>query len=333
MLKKTEQQSWRPSATHSALCRRAQCLRQIRNYFFAEGVLEVDTPLLMPWGSTDPSLSNFFVESGDGVEPKLRGYLQTSPEFAMKRLLAAGSGDIYQLGRAFRAEQPSRHHLPEFVLLEWYRLGYNDHRLMDDVQALVACVVPGLSFTRRRYADVFFEAFNIDPHEASLAALMSCATNAGIELGQSASDRSLILEALFSSLFLRPDRAGDALFVYDFPVEQAAYARIAAGPPAVAQRFELIVGGLEIANGYFEVVEYTEQMDRHNEEKSRRDRLGLPFVELDPRFIEAMQAGLPDCSGVALGVDRLLMLGSMAESIQDTTSFNPYEEYGIGRNG
>ena len=332
MPKKTDDRSWRPSATHSALRQRAQCLRQVREYFFTEQVLEVDTPLLMPWGSSDPSLSNFSVQSPEGFSPMLTGYLQTSPEFAMKRLLAAGSGDIYQLGHAFRAEQPTPHHLPEFVLLEWYRLGFDHHRLMDDVQALVASILPGLSFVRHRYADVFFETFGINPHSATIEELINCGVGRGIELGHAAADRSLLLEALFSVLFLRATPANEAAFIYDFPVEQSAYARIAAGPPAVAQRFELLVGGLEVANGYFEVADYREQMHRHEQEKVRRDRLGLPFVEVDPRFLEALQIGLPDCSGVAVGVDRIIMLSAKAETIEQTTSFHPYKEHEVGAN-
>lgn len=322
--KKTDKQAWRSSATTAALIKRAQCLRQIREYFAGEGVLEVDTPLLMPFGAPDPSLSNFSVQSPQESSGVLAGYLQTSPEFAMKRLLADGSGDIYQLGHAFRAEQPTQHHSPEFALLEWYRLGFDHYHLMDDVQALVAVIVPWLSFSRCRYKDVFAQRFDIDPHSASTDTLLERARDAGIELGARESDRDLILDALFSDACLRTTDRRDAMFVYDFPLEQAAYARIAEGPPAVAQRFELLIGGLEIANGYFEVTDHAEQLRRHRIEKSRREALGLPVVEVDPCFLEAMASGLPECSGVALGVDRLLMVVTESASIQSTTSFSPY---------
>ena len=303
---------------------RSSAMRQIRDYFAAEHVLEVDTPLLMPCGSQDPALASFSVNAPAGADKRLRGYLQTSPEFAMKRLLAAGSGDIFQLCHAFRVEQPGRHHLAEFVLLEWYRLGFDHHRLMDDVEALVIKLLPSLRFERKTYAELFQREYGFDPHTASTSRLADTAVEHGVELGIASADRVILLDVLFAQLFLRTRPSTHALFVYDFPVEQCAYARIAPGPPPVAQRFELIIGGVEIANGYFELTEYAEQVDRHKGENIRRQQLNLPEMKSDPLFLAALEAGLPSSSGVALGVDRLLMLCTGKQSLHECTSFDPY---------
>ncbi len=308
------------------LRRRAEILQEIRLYFAQNNVLEVDTPLLMPFGAPDPALNSFVSKPHAELVHALHGYLQTSPEFAMKRLLAAGSGDIYQLCHAFRAENPGRHHLPEFTLLEWYRLGFDHHRLMDDVEALVSAIVPTMNFARRRYRDVFKAGTGLDPHDASTDALSAAALRCNIELGDAGDDRPSLLEALFAHVMVRDDASRQALFVYDFPVEQAAYARIDAGPPAVAQRFELLIGGIEIANGYFEVVDPVEQLARHDHEHRRRQYLGLPAVELDPLFMAALESGpLPACAGVALGVDRLVMLSGQLGSVSGAVSFDPFD--------
>jgi lysyl-tRNA synthetase class 2 len=314
---------WRPGATIDTLRRRAEVLTEVRGYFAEAGVLEVETPLLMPFGSPDPVLNSFFAQPHRGPDTGLSGFLQTSPEFAMKRLLAAGSGDIYQLCHAFRAEESGRHHLAEFTLVEWYRLGFDHHRLMDDVQSLVTRVLPALTFTRRSYAELFRGGFALDPHVAATGELADVAARSNIELGDARGDRSTLLDALFADLLLQDSPQSEALFIYDFPTEQAAYARIDPGPPPVAQRFELLIGGLEIANGYFEVVDRAEQEARHTNENSVRRRRGLPEIAPDPLFLAALENGLPDCAGVALGVDRLVMLYAGRDSLSATVSFDP----------
>ena len=274
--------SWGPSAAADTLRRRAEIVQEIRRYFERANVLEVETPMLMPYGSPDPALNSFIAKPHAELADSLSGFLQTSPEFAMKRLLAAGSGDIFQLCHAFRAESSGRHHLAEFTLLEWYRLGFDHHQLMDDVEALVRAIAPTLSFTRRSYRNLFYAGTGLDPHSATNAALTAEAIRSNLELGDTSDDRSTLLEALFAHVMLRGSSSTPAMFVYDFPVEQAAYARIDPGPPAVAQRFELLIGGIEIANGYFEVVDPAEQTARHDHENERRRYLGLPVVESDP---------------------------------------------------
>jgi len=311
---------WRPSASLATLRRRAEIAATVRAYFAAAGVLEVHTPVMMPWASCDPALHSFSVQpAGDGAGP--RGYLQTSPEFAMKRLLAAGSGDIYQLGPAFRAEEAGRHHLAEFTMLEWYRVGFDQHALMDDVESVVRLAIPALEFERRSYAGLFQARYGVNPHTAELATLATLARAAGLELGALQADRVAVLDGLFADSLLRADVSGRALFVYDFPPEQAAYARINEGPPAVAARFELIVGGLEIANGYCELTDSDEQAARMHAENARRAALGLPRVDVDPCLLAALAAGLPACAGVALGFDRLVMLATGKDRIAEVTSF------------
>jgi len=314
---------WRPCATVDTLRRRAEVLREIRRYFVEVDALEVETPLLMPCGSPDPALNSFIAHPHCDPESGLSGFLQTSPEFAMKRLLAAGSGDIYQLCHAFRAEEPGRHHLAEFTLLEWYRLGFDHHRLMDDVESLVTRVLPALNFVRRSYAELFRDGLGLDPHITKTEELADAVVSRNIELGVAVNDRATLLDALFSDLLLRDSARSEALFVYDFPIEHAAYARTEPGPPPLAQRFELLIGGVEIANGYFEVVDRTEQEARHAAENGVRRRLGLPEIALDPLFLAALENGLPECAGVALGVDRLVMHYAGTEAVSATVSFDP----------
>jgi len=315
-------QSWRPAASMAVLRRRAQAAAAMREYFAETGALEVHTPLLMPSGSTDPALNNFVAGPDEGAQGP-SGYLQSSPEFAMKRLLAAGSGDIYQLGPAFRAEESGRHHLAEFTLLEWYRVGRDHHALMDDVEQLVTTVLPELRFTRARYADLFARGYGVDVHTTGTPELAEIAHAANVHVG-GATERAVLLDALFADLFLRTAPAREALFVYDFPTEQSAYARIQPGPPRVASRFELIIGGIEIANGYHELIDAKEQAERMASENRRRAAAGQAPVPSDPDLLDALAAGLPDCAGVALGFDRLLMLMTDAPSIAAVSAFAPY---------
>lgn len=295
---------WRPTASRAALVRRARIVEAIRAHFAAAGVLEVDTPLLGSAGAGDPAIAS--------VPVALNGrplFLQTSPESAMKRLLAAGSGDIYQICKAFRAEEQGPLHRCEFTLVEWYRLGFDHHALMDDVAALVAAVLPGLVLERASCADLCRHRGAPDPHLASTPALADWAGNLGLQMSAAnARDRSLLLDLLLSEIVRRAWPPGRAGFVYDFPVEQAAYARIRPGAPPVASRFELVIEGVEIANGWHEVTDALTQRERHAAEESARRARGLPSRPPDPRLLAALETGLPDCAGVALGIDRLVML-------------------------
>ncbi len=314
---------WRPRASLATLRERAALSDRIRDYFRRTGALEVDTPVLMRYGNPDPAITSLQVDvAGAGR----RAFLQTSPEFAMKRLLAAGSGDIYQFAPAFRGDEAGHMHLTEFTLLEWYRVGVDHHALIDDVEALVRAAVPRLTFARAHYAEVFEAALGLNPHTAATDALAAVVRERGIELGADAADRVLVLDALYAELCHGLARDDTALFVVDFPVEHAAYARIAPGPPPVANRFELVVGGMELANGYYEVTDPGEQRQRFERENARRVTLGRTPIPPDPDLLAALSHGLPACAGVALGFDRLVMLATGTRDIAAVVAFAPFAE-------
>ena len=308
--------SWRPTASRSTLARRSEILASLRAHFTAAGVLEVDTPLLGAAGAGDPAIASCAVDLNGR-----RHYLQTSPESAMKRLLAAGSGDIYQLCKAFRAEEQSPIHRCEFTLLEWYRLGYDHHRLMDDVAALVRRVLPGVVLERASFAALSARAGGPDPHRATTPELAAWAHAIGLQMGAAdAGDRVLLLDLLLSEVVRRAWPSGGG-FVYDFPVEQAAYARIRDGDPPLASRFELVLDGIELANGWHEVNDGQTQRARHAAESVARRARGLPDMPPDPGLLAALESGLPDCAGVALGIDRLVMLACAARDLGAVLAF------------
>ena len=315
--------NWRPTATWDSLRRRGALLHAIRAYFAATGALEVETPTLAHFASTDPALSSFQVPHRDR-HPR---FLQTSPEFAMKRLLAAGSGDIYQICHAYRQEERSPLHQEEFTLLEWYRIGCDLHRLMDDVTALLQAVGLTQLPLRRTYVDLWQTCLDCDPHRASTAALAALARAQGASLSaHDEADRALLLDFIFGLQVLPRLRQAAPLFIYDFPLEHCAYARLRAGEPPVAERFELVINGIEIANGYHEVRDATEQRARHQFENARRGRRGLPPVAVDTAFLAALDLGLPACAGVAIGVDRLLMSLLGVTEIEHVVAFGAEHE-------
>jgi len=308
---------WRPTAARAALVRRAAILDELRAYFAAAGVLEVDTPLLGRAAAGDPAIASIAVDLAG--RPR---YLQTSPESAMKRLLAAGSGDIFQICKAFRLEEDSAIHRCEFTLVEWYRLGFDHHALMDDVAALVARVLPDLRLARASCAELARRCAAPDPHTAATAELAAWARDLGLQMSAGdAADRTLLLDLLLSEIVRRAWPPGEGGFVYDFPVEQAAYARLGAGPLPVAARFELVIDGIEIANGWHEIADAASQRERHAHEAAARRARGLPVGEPDPGLMAALACGLPDCAGVALGVDRLVLLACGAKDLSAVLAF------------
>jgi elongation factor P--(R)-beta-lysine ligase len=301
--------SWRPGAA-AARDHRARLNAALRTFFSERGVLEVETPLLSAGAPQDPAIESWRASAPDGVS----GYLQTSPEYPMKRLLADGAGDIYQMARVFRGGEQGRRHNPEFTLLEWYRLGYDHHRLMDELVELVHAVValdprwhrPTGGVRRLSYCDLFREALDLDPISCTTDDCAAAAADAGLDL-TGRLDRDAWLDALMS-LVLAPLFPSDRLtLVFDYPESQAVLARPSEASPGCASRFELYWGDLELANGFHELTDPAIFLARRNEDRDRRARGGQTLPEIDAFFAAAMMSGLPDCAGVALGVDRLLM--------------------------
>lgn len=317
---------WRPCAGLEALRLRARLLAGIRAFFAARGVLEVDTPALSAAAASDPALASFAVRyRGPGPLHGRELYLHTSPEFPMKRLLAAGSGPIYQLAKVFRDGEAGRRHNPEFTLLEWYRPGFDHHRLMDEVQDLVTGLLGERPARRLGYRELFLSHLDLDPLTAAVPELAAAAAARGIAPppGMPAADPDPWLDLLLSHC-IEPRLGPGLVFVYDYPASQAALARLRRderGGPALGERFELYVDGVELANGFHELADSAEQRRRFEADNAARRARGLPVAPLDGRLLAALEAGLPDCAGVALGVDRLLMLAAGAESLEVVLAF------------
>ena len=311
---------WQPSASLELLRARAGLLARIRQFFADRSVLEVETPLLCGRGITDPSIEALLVERGASLEhPR---YLQTSPEYAMKRLLACHGQSVFQLARAFRDGEAGARHNPEFTLLEWYRPGFDHHALMAEVAQLVRYCLGERPVHSYSYRQLFREMLELDPFTAALAVLEEAARSR-FDAGTIAGDRDLWLDLLMSHV-IEPRLAGKGMcFVYDYPASQAALARISEIDGArVGHRFELYVDGMELANGYFELADAAEQRRRFDHDNVRRREHGLPERPLDERLLAALEHGLPECSGVALGVDRLLMLVTGTTDIRKVLAFD-----------
>lgn len=315
---------WQPSASLENLRRRAAILAAVRRFFAERQVLEVETPVLIGASAADPNLHSFSLAyEGPGAPPARRLWLQTSPEFAMKRLLAAGSGCIYQICRAFRTDERGRLHNPEFTMVEWYRLGFDHYQLMDEVTELVAAVLGPRTVRALSYRTAFQRYVGIDPFDASVDELKACAAHHGIPLpGLTDADRDGWLDLLFSELISPELGQGDFTYICDFPASQAALARLRlVDGVEVAERFELFIDGMEIANGYHELTDPAEQRQRFEQERAYRQATGQPESTVDERLLAALAAGLPDCAGVALGFDRFVMLAVGANRIDEVLAF------------
>lgn len=321
---------WQPSASFDAIRLRAALNRLAREFFHARGVLEVETPVMSVAGNTDPNIASFPLEfSGrtDGA-PRTR-WLRTSPEFALKRLLAAGIGDCYELGRVFRDGEAGGRHNPEFTMLEWYRIGWDHQRLISEtaelVQAALALVGRSATLSKTSFRDLYRERLGIDPLLASLDELRTAGSDIAID-GEGLSKDDWL--DLLMTHKLQPSFPEDQLLaVYDYPASQSALARIrepapakAGEDPPVAERFELYLGPLELANGYHELNDAREQRARFERDQSVRRSRGSIVPPLDTRLIDALPQ-LPDCAGVALGVDRLLMAMLQGPRIADVLAF------------
>ncbi len=315
---------WRPRADLQGLHARARLLSDLRAFFAERGVLEVETPILGSAANPDPAIAPLHLDADLTGAGSRRWYLQTSPEFPMKRLLAAGSGPIYQVCKVFRADERGRRHHPEFTLLEWYRPGFSLEALMDEVGALVRRLLgrPDLAAKHIRYRDLFRGRLGIDPWTATVPVLQAAA-----QARQIVGADALALEAdgwldLLLSHCLEPDLGRDVLsFVHDYPPSQAALARIEPGEPPTARRFELYLAGMELANGFDELQDAAEQRRRFARDIDARTSLEQPVQPVDEHLLGALDAGLPACAGVALGLDRVLMCAVGAEHLDDVLAF------------
>jgi len=311
---------WLPSASPESLAARADLLQAVRHFFRDRGVMEVETPLLSQGTVPDPSIDVFRLPSR-GDEPDR--YLQTSPESAMKRLLAAGSGDIFQICKAFRQGEAGRHHNPEFTLLEWYRVGWDHAALMRELAELLGTVLTSDGWQIWPYRALFVELLGVDPldEQTSLTILMDLAESR-IGPAPEGLDRDAVLDLLMSHCIEPGISEWGVVFITDFPSSQAAMARcISVGDATVAARFECYVNGKELANGYWEQIDADALSAQLQAENTRRRQRGLPERPIDERLLAAHRYGLPECAGVALGVDRLLAVKLHAADLGETISF------------
>ncbi|XQA74055.1 EF-P lysine aminoacylase EpmA [Xanthomonas sacchari] len=293
----------------SVLQLRARLNAAIRGFFAARGVLEVETPMLSAAGNTEPNIDSFQTRFSGHVDagPALR-WLRTSPEYPLKRLLAAGIGDCYELGRVFRNGEAGGRHNPEFTMLEWYRVGWDHRQLIEETVELVrtALALVGRSATLQvlSYRELFLQGLGLDPFAAPLEALQQPLREIRIDADGLGRDDWL---DLLMTHCLQPAFPADRLtVVHEWPASQCALARVRDGDPPVAERFELYLGGYELANGYHELNDAAEQRRRFLRDHALRQARGAVLPPLDERLLQALPA-LPDCAGVAVGVDRLLM--------------------------
>lgn len=294
---------WKPTASITTLQKRAELLKRIRSFFDARGVMEVDTPMLGIAGVTDLHIDN--IEATVCGETRL---LQSSPEYFMKRLLAAGSGPIYSLGKVFRDGEHGPRHNPEFTLLEWYRPGWDEYRLIDEIDTLVRELCPTLpAATVLEYGDLFESVTGRDPHDAPLAQLQAAAGQV-CEGDWSGEPRTACLDALFS-LEVEPRMPTGLVFVTHYPACQSALAQLATDQRGrtVARRFEVFLDRMELGNGYFELTDADEQQRRFRQDIALRQAAGKPDRAPDTKLLAALASGLPACAGVAIGFDRLVM--------------------------
>lgn len=302
---------WPPTAPLPVLRRRAEWMECVRRFFRERSVTEVETPILAGAGVTDRHI--------EGLREAWTGrWLQSSPEYAMKRLLAAGMGDCYQITPAFRAAEQGRWHNPEFRLLEWYRIGYTADALMEEIERLIEIVLGAGRAVRRRYADVFLDAGLPDPLTATDTSLRAAAEARSGAPSANLSRRDH-LDWLFSEVVAPclPARC----FVTHFPADQAVLARLHPDDPRVAERFELFIDGIEIANGFRELTDAAALRARFEADQLARREAGQPVVAVDERLLAALSAGMPDCAGVAVGLDRLFALAAGARSISGVIAF------------
>jgi len=322
----SEHDDFRPAASWKNLRLRAALLRRLRDFFHRRGFLEVETPLLAAETVVDRHLDPFSVPVDDGPENGIGGrrlWLQTSPELCMKRLLAAGGEAIYQVTRSFRRDERGRLHNPEFTLVEWYRTGDGPAEGMQLLSDLGETLLGRGPAERISYAEAFRQHVGADPHTARVEELIAAVAALGIAAPESLTrdDRDGWLDLLLVER-VEPHLGHDRpAIVYDYPAGQAALARVRPGNPPVAERFELYVSGIELANGYHELLDAAELRERNARNNALRAAEGKSTLPEPGRLLAAMEAGLPAATGVALGFDRVVMLAAGAKCLDEVIAF------------
>ena len=317
----SQSHDWRPTAANEMLHLRAEILAKTRTFFADRGVLEVETPLLASAPATDLHLHALSCRyRGPGADGGRDLYLQTSPEFAMKRLLAADSGPIYQICKAFRDGEAGERHNPEFTMLEWYRPGWDHHRLMDEMDDFLAALLGSRSAERLTYSEAFERYAGFDPlREGDEALRQRVRGLAATRVDDLA--RSDLLDLVLTHDIEPKLGHCQPTFIYDYPASQAALSRVRDGDPPVAERFEVFAEGVELANGYHELTDPTEQRRRFEADLEARRSHGLPEVPIDDHLLTALEHGLTASAGVALGVDRLVMVAAGTRNISEVLAF------------
>lgn len=313
----TGEHVWQPTASLKLIKQRAKLLSQIRNFMSCREILEVDTPVLSHSANTDPYVESMVIENS--LSKNGSRYLHTSPEFCMKRLLASGAGSIYQIAHVFRDEEIGKRHHSEFTMLEWYRQDFDYYQLMDDVDDLLIEI--GLEKTKRiSYAEAFLKTVQLNPHAAKLKQLQKIAGDFG--WGSDSDDHHALLDYIFSEAVIKKLDNSQPLIIYDYPECMAALATLKESSPCVSERFELFLNGMEIANGFNELRDAKEQKKRFEMENALRKDKGLTEVPIDIHFTAALDSGLPKSSGIAVGIDRLLMVLSGKNDINEVITFS-----------
>jgi elongation factor P--(R)-beta-lysine ligase len=314
---------WKPNADIRTLQLRASLLEVARNYFRTSGVMEVETPVL-----AHATVTNVHLQS---LRTRIAGqgefYLQTSPEYAMKRLLATGAGDIYQIARVFRDGERGALHNPEFTLIEWYRRGFDSMALMRDAAQLLEQMLAPHRALRApdwlTYSEAMSQHAGVDAASASIEEFKACLASHRVSLPRGmAGDRDAYLDLILSTVVSPQLGRGGLTFLHEYPASQAALARLKSSDPTVAERFEIYLEGIELANGFHELANAAEQRARFEADLKLRRARALHSPPLDERLLQALGFGLPDCSGIALGFDRVVMLAAGADKIDHVLAFS-----------
>lgn len=315
--------SWQSTLSWKNAQKKAFILQQIRQFFKERNVIEVETPALAKGTVTDVHLEGFNCNYKYLTKNSSELYLQTSPEFHMKRLLASGYGCIFQISKAFRYEEAGRYHNPEFSLLEWYRLDFDHFQLIKEVSDLLKIILKCSEPRVITYQNIFLEYVDLDPLTATRGELITLIENNNkcSDWLFKEEDNDILLQFIFSEIIEPVIGINEPYFVYNFPKSQASLAKLCPKDNRVAQRFECYFQGVELVNGFNELTEHDKQLSRFHKDNIKRKKLNLESKPIDSYFLSALHHGLPACSGVALGIDRLLMLALKVESINQVISF------------